>query len=153
VVAGRVSAAIAAEIGTMKVTEQIDALRTLSTDPFEYLVFPRVIAGIIVLPILVGFADVIGIMGGWFVGVQSLDFNGSVYLQNTEIFLEANDIISGLIKASVFGFIITMMGCYHGFFSEGGAQGVGRSTMNAVVSSSILILGSNYIMTNLLFAS
>jgi phospholipid/cholesterol/gamma-HCH transport system permease protein len=138
VVAGRVSAAIAAEIGTMKVTEQIDALKTLSTDPFEYLVFPRVI---------------VGIMGGWFVGVQSLDFNGTVYLQNTEIFLESNDIISGLIKASVFGFIITMMGCYHGFFSEGGAQGVGRSTMNAVVSSSILILGSNYIMTNLLFAS
>jgi len=112
-----------------------------------------VVAGIVVLPILVGFADVIGIMGGWFVGVQSLDFNGSVYLQNTEIFLESNDIISGLIKASVFGFIITMMGCYHGFFSQGGAQGVGRSTMNAVVSSSILILGSNYIMTNLLFAS
>ena len=153
VVAGRVSAAIAAEIGTMKVTEQIDALRTLSTDPYEYLVFPRVVAGIVVLPILVGFADVIGIMGGWFVGVQSLGFNGSVYLQNTEIFLESNDIISGLIKASVFGFIITMMGCYHGFFSQGGAQGVGRSTMNAVVSSSILILGSNYIMTNLLFAS
>ena len=153
VVAGRVSAAIAAEIGTMKVTEQIDALRTLSTDPYKYLVFPRVVAGIVVLPILVGFADVIGIMGGWFVGVQSLDFNGSVYLQNTEIFLESNDIISGLIKASVFGFIITMMGCYHGFFSQGGAQGVGRSTMNAVVSSSILILGSNYIMTNLLFAS
>ena len=118
-----------------------------------FLVFPRVVAGIVVLPILVGFADVIGIMGGWFVGVQSLDFNGSVYLQNTEIFLESNDIISGLIKASVFGFIITMMGCYHGFFSQGGAQGVGRSTMNAVVSSSILILGSNYIMTNLLFAS
>ena len=153
VVAGRVSAAIAAEIGTMKVTEQIDALRTLSTDPYEYLVFPRVVAGIVVLPILVGLADVIGIMGGWCVGVQSLDFNGSVYLQNTEIFLESNDIISGLIKASVFGFIITMMGCYHGFFSQGGAQGVGRSTMNAVVSSSILILGSNYIMTNLLFAS
>ena len=152
-VAGRSGAAIAAEIGTMKVTEQIDALRTLSTDPYEYLVFPRVLAGIVVLPILVGFADVIGIMGGWFVGVQSLDFNGSVYLQNTEIFLESNDIISGLIKASVFGFIITMMGCYHGFFSQGGAQGVGRSTMNAVVSSSILILGSNYIMTNLLFAS
>ena len=137
----------------MKVTEQIDALKTLSTDPFEYLVFPRVIAGIIALPILVGFADIIGIMGGWLVGVQSLGFNGTTYLQNTEIFLDSSDIFSGLIKASVFGFIITIMGCYHGFNSEGGAQGVGKSTMNAVVSSSILILATNYIMTNLLFVS
>jgi len=153
VVAGRVSAAIAAELGTMRVTEQIDALKTLSTDPFEYLVLPRVIAGVIALPILVGFADIIGIMGGWLVGVQSLGFNGTVYLQNTEVFLDSKDIISGLIKASAFGFIITIMGCYHGFNSEGGAQGVGKSTMNAVVSSSILILATNYIMTNLLFAS
>jgi phospholipid/cholesterol/gamma-HCH transport system permease protein len=153
VVAGRVSAAIAAELGTMKVTEQIDALRTLSTDPYEYLVFPRVLAAVISLPILVGFADIIGIMGGWLVGVQSLGFNGTVYLQNTEAFLESGDIISGLIKASVFGFIISIMGSYHGFNSKGGAQGVGRSTMNAVVSSSILILASNYIMTNLLFSS
>ena len=137
----------------MKVTEQIDALRTLSTNPYEYLVFPRVIAGIIALPILVGFADIIGIMGGWLVGVQSLGFNGATYLQNTEIFLESSDITSGLIKASVFGFIITIMGCYHGFNSNGGAQGVGKSTMNAVVSSSILILATNYIMTNLLFVS
>ena len=128
-------------------------LRTLSTNPYEYLVFPRVIAGIIALPILVGFADIIGIMGGWLVGVQSLGFNGTTYLQNTEIFLESADIISGLIKASVFGFIITIMGCYHGFNSNGGAQGVGKSTMNAVVSSSILILATNYIMTNLLFVS
>ena len=153
VVAGRVSAAIAAELGTMKVTEQIDALRTLSTDPYEYLVFPRVLAAVISLPVLVGFADIIGIMGGWLVGVQSLGFNGTVYLQNTEAFLESGDIISGLIKASVFGFIISIMGSYHGFNSKGGAQGVGRSTMNAVVSSSILILASNYIMTNLLFSS
>ena len=153
VVAGRVSAAIAAELGTMRVTEQIDALKTLSTDPFEYLVLPRVIAGVIALPILVGFADIIGIMGGWLVGVQSLGFNGTVYLQNTEVFLDSKDIISGLIKASAFGFIITIMGCYHGFNSKGGAQGVGKSTMNAVVSSSILILATNYIMTNLLFAS
>ena len=92
VVAGRVSAAIAAELGTMRVTEQIDALKTLSTDPFEYLVLPRVIAGVIALPILVGFADIIGIMGGWLVGVQSLGFNGTVYLQNTEAFLDSNSI-------------------------------------------------------------
>ncbi len=153
VVAGRVSAAIAAEIGTMRVTEQIDALKSLSTDPYEYLVLPRVISGIITLPILIFFADIIGIMGGWFIATQSLDFNGDVYLQNTESFLEISDITSGLIKASIFGLIITLMGCYNGFYSSGGAQGVGSATTNAVVSSSILILASNYIMTTLFFAT
>ena len=153
VVAGRVSAAIAAEIGTMKVTEQIDALKTLSAEPHSYLVLPRIISGIIMLPILVLFADIIGIMGGWFIGVQSLDFNGSVYIKNTLDFLEISDVTSGLIKASVFGFLITLMGCYQGFNSKGGAQGVGKATTNAVVSSSVLILASNYIMTNLFFVS
>jgi phospholipid/cholesterol/gamma-HCH transport system permease protein len=153
VVAGRVSAAIAAEIGTMRVTEQIDALKSLSTNPYEYLVLPRVIAGIITLPLLIFFADIIGIMGGWFIATQSLDFNGDVYLQNTESFLEISDITSGLIKASIFGLIITLMGCYNGFYSSGGAQGVGSATTNAVVSSSILILASNYIMTTLFFAA
>ena len=153
VVAGRVSAAIAAEIGTMRVTEQIDALKSLSTDPYEYLVLPRVISGIITLPLLIFFADIIGIMGGWFIATQSLDFNGDVYLQNTESFLEISDITSGLIKASFFGLIITLMGCYNGFYSNGGAQGVGNATTNAVVSSSILILASNYIMTTLFFAT
>ena len=152
VVAGRVSAAIAAEIGTMKVTEQIDALKTLSAEPHSYLVLPRIISGIIMLPILILFADIIGIMGGWFIGVQSLDFNGSVYIKNTLDFLEISDVTSGLIKASVFGFLITLMGCYQGFNSKGGAQGVGKATTNAVVSSSVLILASNYIMTNLFFA-
>ena len=151
VVAGRVSAAIAAEIGTMKVTEQIDALKTLSAEPISYLVVPRIISGIIMLPLLILFADIIGIMGGWFIGVQSLGFNGSVYMQNTINFLEISDVTSGLIKASVFGLLITLMGCYQGFNSKGGAQGVGRATTNAVVSSSVLILASNYIMTNLFF--
>ena len=153
VVAGRVSSAIAAELGTMRVTEQIDALKTLSADPISYLVVPRIIAGIIMLPILIIFADIIGIMGGWFIGIQSLDFNGSVYIKNTIDFLDASDIYSGLIKASVFGFIISVMGSYQGFHSRGGAQGVGRATTNAVVSASVLILASNYIMTNLFFAS
>ena len=153
VVAGRVSSAIAAELGTMKVTEQIDALKTLSADPISYLIVPRIISGIIMLPILIIFADIIGIMGGWFIGIQSLGFNGSVYIQNTIDFLEVNDISSGLIKASFFGFIITIMGCYQGFNSSGGAQGVGKATTNAVVSASVLILASNYIMTNLFFAS
>ena len=153
VVAGRVSSAIAAELGTMRVTEQIDALKTLSADPISYLVVPRIIAGIIMLPILIIFADIIGIMGGWFIGIQSLDFNGSVYIKNTIDFLDASDIYSGLIKASAFGFIISVMGSYQGFHSRGGAQGVGRATTNAVVSSSVLILASNYIMTNLFFSS
>ncbi len=150
-VAGRVSAAIAAELGTMRVTEQIDALITLSTNPYRYLVGPRILAGVITLPLLVVVADIIGIMGGYIVGTQSLGFNAGAYLKNTVNFLEMQDITSGLIKSAVFGFIIALMGCYHGFHSRGGAQGVGRATTNAVVSSSILILAANYVLTSLLF--
>lgn len=151
-VAGRVSAAIAAEMGTMRVTEQIDALTTLSTNPIKYLVVPRIVAAVITVPMLVFVADIIGVMGGYVVGVASLDFNGPVYLKNTVDFLKYEDVMSGLIKAAVFGFVIALMGCYHGFNSKGGAQGVGRATTNAVVSSSILILAANYVMTSLLFA-
>ena len=151
-VAGRVSAAIAAELGTMRVTEQIDALVTLSTNPFRYLVAPRLIASVVCLPILVGIADTIGIMGGYVVGTRSLGFNAGAYLKNTVDFLEFSDISSGLIKSAVFGFIIALMGCYHGFNSKGGAQGVGRATTNAVVSASILILCANYLLTSLLFS-
>jgi phospholipid/cholesterol/gamma-HCH transport system permease protein len=150
-VAGRVSAAIAAELGTMRVTEQIDALTTLSTNPFRYLVAPRLLAALITIPLLVGIADTIGIMGGYVVGTSSLGFNGAAYLKNTVDFLEFDDVFSGLIKAAVFGFIIALMGCYHGFNSKGGAQGVGRATTNAVVSASILILAANYVLTSLLF--
>jgi len=149
-VAGRVGAAIAAEIGTMRVTEQIDALVTLSTNPFKYLVTPRVLAGMITLPVLVLIADIIGVSGGYLVATEVLDFNASSYIKNTFDFLETRDVISGLIKASVFGFIVSLMGCYHGFNSSGGAQGVGRATTNAVVSSFILILVSDYFLTVLL---
>ncbi len=149
-VAGRVGAAIAAEIGTMRVTEQIDALVTLSTNPFRYLVTPRVLAGVITLPILVLVGDIVGVAGGYLVATETLGFNPSSYIKNTFDFLEARDVISGLIKASVFGFIVTLMGCYHGFNSTGGAQGVGRATTNAVVSSFILILVSDYFLTVLL---
>ncbi|MGC6471301.1 MAG: MlaE family ABC transporter permease [Parvibaculales bacterium] len=152
-VAGRVSSAIAAEIGTMRVTEQIDALTTLSTDPYKYLVAPRIVAALITLPLLVMIADIIGIMGGFVVSTQLLDFNAAIYVQRTLDFIELDDITSGLIKASVFGFIIAVMGCFNGYFSAGGAQGVGRATTNAVVSSSILILSANYIMTSLLFSN
>ncbi len=151
-VAGRVSAAIAAELGTMRVTEQIDALTTLSTNPFKYLVGPRLIAAVIAMPLLVAIADTIGIMGGYIVGTRSLGFNSGAYITNTVEFLELGDITSGLIKSAVFGFIIALMGCYHGFNSRGGAQGVGRATTNAVVSSSILILAANYAMTSLIFS-
>ncbi len=151
-VAGRVSAAIAAELGTMRVTEQIDALTTLSTNPFKYLVGPRILAGVVTLPLLVVIADTIGIMGGYVVGTRSLGFNGGAYLKNTVDFLQLGDITSGLIKSAVFGFIIALMGSYHGFNSRGGAQGVGRATTNAVVSASILILAANYVMTSLLFS-
>ena len=150
-VAGRVSAAIAAEIGTMKVTEQLDALKTLSTDPIKYLVLPRVIASAVSLPILVAVGNTIGIMGGLFVGVSRLGFNSSSYLLNTIEFLTLDDIKSGMIKALVFGFIISIMGCYNGFKAIQGAEGVGRATTNAVVSSSIIILASNYLLTELLF--
>jgi len=150
-VAGRVAAAIAAEIGTMRVTEQIDALTTLSTNPIKYLVVPRLVAAVISMPILVAIADSIGIFGGYVVGTASLGFNGGIYLKNTVDFITQQDVTSGLIKAAVFGFIIALMGCYNGFNSRGGAQGVGAATTNAVVSASILILAANYALTSLLF--
>tara|TARA_R110000787_G_scaffold131877_2_gene244024 strand:- start:348 stop:1121 length:774 start_codon:yes stop_codon:yes gene_type:complete len=153
VVAGRIGAAMAAEIGTMSVTEQIDALVTLSTNPFKYLVAPRVIAGVLMLPLLVLVADIIGVFGGYLVSIHKLGFNPAVYLQRTWEFLEPLDVLSGLTKAAVFGFIISLMGCYHGYLSRGGAQGVGQATTNAVVSASVLILGANYIVTELFFAS
>jgi len=151
-VAGRIGAAMAAEIGTMRVTEQIDALSTLSTNPFKYLVVPRIIAGVTMLPLLVLVADIIGVFGGFLVGVYRLDFNPATYLRQSWDFLQVIDVVSGLVKASVFGFLVTLMGCYHGYRSRGGAQGVGAATTNAVVSSSILILISNYLLTGLFFS-
>lgn len=150
-VAGRVGASIAAEIGTMRVTEQIDALYTLSTDPMKYLVVPRVIAAVVSMPCLVLIGDIIGVMGGYLVSVYKLGFNSTVYLNNTVKYLESMDVISGLVKAAVFGFIIAVMSCYSGYYSGKGAKGVGGATTDAVVMSSILILISNYIVTELFF--
>jgi phospholipid/cholesterol/gamma-HCH transport system permease protein len=150
-VAGRVAAAIAAEIGTMKVTEQIDALVTLSTNPMKYLAVPRILAATLSLPVLVAAGDAIGIFGGYLVSTTRLGFNETVYLRNTVDFLETWDVTSGLIKGAVFGFLVALMGCYHGMNSGRGAQGVGRATTNAVVSASILILASNYLLTELFF--
>lgn len=150
-VAGRVGASMAAAIGTMKVTEQLDALRTLSTNPFKYLIAPRVIAGVLMLPLLVLVADIIGVMGGYLVSVHSLGFSPGPYINSTFKFLEQIDVISGLTKAAVFGFVISLMGCYFGYNSKGGAEGVGVATTNAVVSASILILLSNYMITGWFF--
>ncbi len=151
-VAGRIGAAIAAELGTMRVTEQIDALTTLSTNPMKYLVAPRLIAGIATLPLLVLVADIIGVFGGYLVAVFKLGFNPALYLQNTWEAFKTEDLVSGLVKAAVFGFIITLMGCFNGYHSRGGAQGVGQATTNAVVSASILILCFDYLLTELFFA-
>jgi phospholipid/cholesterol/gamma-HCH transport system permease protein len=137
----------------MRVTEQIDALVTLSTNPYKYLVVPRLIAGVVTLPGLVIVANIIGVFGGFLVATQRLGFNPGSYLTVTMNFLEVTDIVSSLVKAAVFGFVIALMGCYHGYYSTGGAQGVGRATTNAVVSAFILILLANLIITITVFQS
>lgn len=152
-VAARVASSIAAEIGTMKVTEQIDALVTLSTNPMKYLTLPRVLAATLAVPVLVAVGDSVGIFGGYLVGVNRLGFNGATYLKNTVDFLEQWDVVSGLVKGAAFGFIVATMGCYHGMNSGRGAQGVGRATKSAVVSASVLIFAANYILTELFFAA
>ena len=151
-VAGRIGAAMAAELGTMRVTEQIDALEMLSTNPYKYLITPRLLAGLLMLPCLVFIGDIFGILGGYVVGVYKLNLNGLIYLQNAREALDAIGFFSGIVKAAVFGFIVALMGCYHGFNSSGGARGVGTATTNAVVSASILILISNYFITELFFS-
>ncbi|PHZ86084.1 MlaE family ABC transporter permease [Paremcibacter congregatus] len=154
IVAGRVSASMAAELGTMRVTEQIDAMATLSTDPFKYLIAPRIIATTLMMPfMLVIVADTVGVMGGFLIATGKLNFNAGNYMTLTMDFLEAMDVYASLTKGAVFGFFISLMGCYHGYHSRGGAQGVGISTTNAVVSACMLILLSNYIVTELFFAS
>jgi phospholipid/cholesterol/gamma-HCH transport system permease protein len=152
-VAARVASSIAAEIGTMKVTEQIDALVTLSTNPMKYLTLPRVLAATLAVPVLVGVGDVIGIMGGYAVGINRLDFNAAAYLKNTMDYLETFDVVSGLIKGAVFGFIVALIGCFYGMHSARGAMGVGRATKSAVVAASVLIFAANYILTELFFSA
>ncbi|MFT6091085.1 MAG: phospholipid/cholesterol/gamma-HCH transport system permease protein [Akkermansiaceae bacterium] len=151
-VAARVTAAIAAEIATMKVTEQLDALITLSTDPMRYLTVPRVLAALLVVPLLVAVGDVIGIMGGYIVATGSLGFNPTAYLRNTVDFLEPLDIASSLIKGAAFGMIAAIMGCYFGMNADRGARGVGRATKSAVEAAAVLILAANFVLTALIFA-
>lgn len=150
-VAGRVGAAIAAEIGTMRVTDQIDALRTLSTNPIKYLITPRLLAGLLALPLLVLVADILGVAGGFLVATAKLGFDPHTYITNTMNFLNTSDVALSMAKAAVFGVIVTLMGCYHGYNSRGGAQGVGAATTSAVVSASILILAFDYVLTELFF--
>lgn len=152
-VAGRVSSAMAAEIGTMRVTEQIDALVTLRTDPMRYLIAPRLLAGTLTLPLLVLVANIIGVMGGWLIATWRLGFNSATYLETTARYLEWEDVRSSLVKAAVFGFIIALSGCYAGYRSAGGAAGVGRATTDAVVTAFILILLANLVITVLVFGA
>nr|WP_111298874.1 ABC transporter permease [Paracoccus saliphilus] len=150
-VAARVASSIAAEIGTMRVTEQIDALVTLSTDPVRWLVTPRLWAAILSLPVLVAVGDIIGIMGGWMVGTMSLGFNSATYIANSWAYLEVWDVTSGLIKGAVFGLIVALSGCWFGMRSGRGAAGVGRATTSAVVAAAVGILAANFALTGLFF--
>jgi phospholipid/cholesterol/gamma-HCH transport system permease protein len=151
-IAARVTSSIAAEIATMKVTEQIDALVTLSTNPMQYLVAPRVLAAFVTVPLLVGIGDIIGIAGGYAVAVHNLDFNAAAYLKNTVDFLEPLDIISSLVKGAAFGTLAALMGCYYGMQSGRGAQGVGRATKGSVEAAAVLILAANFLLTGAFFS-
>ncbi|MEM8997894.1 MAG: ABC transporter permease [Acidobacteriota bacterium] len=150
-IAGRCGSAMGAEIGTMRVTEQIDALEVLATDPIHYLVVPRVWATTLMLPLLVGLADAVGIWGGYLVAVVVMGANPVTYLETSYQFMEIGDLTSGLIKAAVFGLLISVIGCAKGYYTSGGAEGVGRSTTSAVVTASIAVLIANFFLTKLMF--
>ncbi|HTO91894.1 MAG TPA: ABC transporter permease [Candidatus Sulfotelmatobacter sp.] len=151
VVGGRVGASIAAELGTMKVTEQIDALTAMAINPVRYLVVPRVVASIVMLPVLVILADAIGVFGGYVVSVTTIGVSTHTYVTSLKQFFYYKDLFSGLLKSVFFGAIIAWMGCYYGFQTEGGAEGVGLATTRAVVSSCVLVLISDYVLANVLF--
>ncbi|MBP9147040.1 MAG: ABC transporter permease [Thermoanaerobaculia bacterium] len=150
-IAGRCGSAMGAELGTMRVTEQIDALEVLATDPVHFLVVPRVWATVLMLPLLIIAADVIGIAGGYLVSVVYFGANPVTYMENTFVFMDSADVRSGLIKAAFFGLIIAVVGCQKGYFTRGGAEGVGRATTRAVVLASIAILISDFFLTKILF--
>ena len=150
-VTGRAGSAIAAELGTMQITEQIDALKTLNINVYQYLMVPRILGATLIMPFLVLFSMIFGIMGGYLVSTAVLYLNGEQYISGIKTFVEFSDIIGGLIKASVFGLILSWVGCYKGFYTSGGAKGVGLATTSSVVLGSILILISNYFLAALLF--
>ena len=150
-VAGRVGAAMAAELGTMKVTEQIDALYTLATNPVKYLIVPRFVACILLIPLLTAFSIFIGILGGYFIGVDMLHINGTFFMKNLREFTEVTDLLNGIVKSVFFALIIVLVGCYKGFSTEGGAEGVGKSTTESVVISCITILIADFFLSIILF--
>ena len=150
-VAGRVGASITAELGTMKVTEQIDALETLATNPVSYLVTPRLLAGIIMLPVLTMYANILGIFGGYLVGVLKLGISSEMYMRMTWNTLIFKDVYTGLIKSLFFGIIIIVVGCYQGFKTSGGAEGVGKATTVSVVTSFVLIIAADCLFTALFY--
>jgi phospholipid/cholesterol/gamma-HCH transport system permease protein len=150
-VTGRAGSAMAAEIGTMRVTEQIDALSAMAVNPIKYLIVPRVLASIVVVPMLTVIADFVGIVGGYFIGVIMLRINAGAYVANMEKYVELNDIYHGIIKAAVFGLILSVIGCYKGYTTTGGAEGVGKATTESVVLSTVTILMANYLLTAAMF--
>ena len=151
VVAGRAGSAICAELGSMKVTEQIDALRAMATNPIQYLVVPRFLSCLIMLPVLTIFADIIGILGGYFIAVHFAGINPVAYYDSICTFLKLVEVFDGLIKSAIFGVIISLVGCLQGLNTTGGAAGVGRSTTNSVVICIILIFAANFFLSMLIF--
>ncbi len=150
-VTGRSGSGIAAELGTMRVTEQIDALYVMAANPVKYLVVPRILAGIVMLPLLTAISDFVGVIGGYIVGVKLLGVNSGLFIGKIIEYVDLSDIFNGLFKSAVFGGILALIGCYKGFYAKGGAEGVGRATTEAVVLASVLILVSDYIMTAIMF--
>ncbi|MBI5559895.1 MAG: ABC transporter permease [Deltaproteobacteria bacterium] len=150
-VTGRAGSAMATELGTMRVTEQIDALYTMAINPVKYLITPRIVAGLSMLPILTVITDFVGVIGGYFVGVTLLNINPGVYIGRTVDFVNVDDIMYGVTKSFFFGLIITLVASYQGFYTTGGAEGVGRAATNAVVVGCVLILVSDYILTSIMF--
>jgi phospholipid/cholesterol/gamma-HCH transport system permease protein len=150
-VTGRAGSAMAAELGAMKVTEQIDALFAMAVNPIKFLIVPRVLASIVVVPILTAVADFVGILGGYFMGVTVLGINAGAFVANMEKYVDLGDIYHGIIKAAVFGLILSTIGCYKGYTATGGAEGVGKATTQSVVLSAVIILMANYLLTAAMF--
>lgn len=147
----RAGSAIAAELGTMRVTEQIDALQMMAINPIQYLIVPRIWAGVLMLPLLTAINIIVGILGGYFVGVILLNINSGVFMNKMINMMDLEDLTQGMVKSLVFGLILTLIGCYKGYHTYGGAEGVGRATTEAVVISSVSILIGTYVITSLFF--
>jgi len=150
-VVARVGSAMTAQIGTMRITEQIDALEVMGMDPRSYLITPRIVAGTLGVPMLTVLSNIAGIFGGWFVAVKLFGVNEYLFWEKMKDLTELHDFLGGLYKATFFGFIITAVSCYFGFYTKGGTEGVGRATTNSVVASSMLVLISDYFLTAIIF--